>query len=380
MKQRIANFIKKFLDVESSAGILLMLVATLAMVVANSGYAPYYETFKSSTGHTINDGLMVLFFLLIGLEIKRELVAGELSTPAQALLPGIAALGGVLTPALIYSYFNWGSGAMRGWAIPTATDIAFSLGVLSLFGNRVNPALKIFLMAVAVFDDLVAVLIIAVFYTHHLAPGALSAAALCVAGLVALNKKGITRMWPYLLLGACLWWTIYKSGVHATIAGVILGLTIPLRQTQNGESLAETMIRRLHPWVAFGIVPLFAFANAGVPLKEVSMADLTHPLPLGIMLGLFIGKQLGITLFTWLAIRLNIAPMPTGARWSEIYAISVIAGIGFTMSLFIGTLAFASSSDQAYVRLGVLLGSLLSVILGVIILAFLYRMRHTPRK
>lgn len=322
-----------------------------------------YEAFVGLSTHTINDGLMALFFLLIGMELKRELVSGELAGFKKAVLPVAGAAGGVMLPALIFLSLNHGAPEVRGWAIPTATDIAFSLGVLALLGPRVPPALKIFLMAVAVIDDLIAVAIIALFYASELDSLMLLLALGVCAGLALLNRKGITRLAVYLLSGAVLWFFTLHSGVHATLAGVALGLVIPLRASKR---LEET----LHPWVAFGIVPLFAFANAGMPLSGISLSGFLEPLPLGILLGLFLGKQLGIFAFSWLLIRLGVAAKPQGVTWMAFYGACMVAGIGFTMSLFIGALAFPSSNPSMIAtRLGVLTGSLFSGLSGYIVLA-----------
>jgi Na+:H+ antiporter, NhaA family len=355
----LPHFIKRFLELESAGGLALMAAALVAMAAANSPLAESYAALATpSVTFWINDGLMSLFFLLVGLEIKRELREGELSTRAQAMLPCVAALAGVVAPALIYMYFTGGTQWTNGWAIPSATDIAFSLGVLSLLGSRVNPALKIFLMAVAVIDDIAAIVIIAGFYTDHLRGEALAAALLCAAALWACNRRGVARAWPYLLLGFLMWLATLASGVHATVAGVALGLLMPV------EPLGKRMIGMLHPWVVFGVMPVFALANAGVPLAGMLEGSLAHPVSQGIALGLFFGKQAGIFLAVWLMVRLKLAPMPAGAGWLEIYAVSLLAGIGFTMSLFIGTLAFQDSDLQFYTRLGVICGSLFSALFG----------------
>jgi Na+:H+ antiporter, NhaA family len=353
--------IKDFRKLESASGIVLLVASALALVFANSPLAESYQLMLAPFSFAINDGLMAVFFLLVGLEIKREILEGELSTRASAALPLVAALGGIATPAIIYSMFNWGSYEMRGWAIPSATDIAFSLGVLALAGSRVPASLKIFLMAVAVIDDLAAVIIIALFYTEQLAPQGLMMSLGCLIVLWGLNRC-VTRLWPYLLAGAALWFSLWQASVHPTIAGVLLGAMIPL-------PLARNLIHRLHPWVAFGIMPVFAFANAGVSLSGVSAVQLLQPLPLGIALGLFIGKQLGIFIPSLLWVRVTRTALPA-ASWLQFYSVCMIAGIGFTMSLFIGTLAFPENDAQHYVRLGVIIGSLLSAIFGYILLTF----------
>lgn len=318
----------------------------------------------------INDGLMAVFFLLVGLEVKRELLEGELSSPAKALLPAVVAAGGMAVPAAIYATLNWGEPqAMRGWAIPTATDIAFALGVLALLGSRVPVALKIFLTAVAIFDDLGAIVVIAAFYTEHLSMESLAGAAIATAALATLNVVGVTRRAPYILIGIVLWVCVLKSGVHATLAGVVLALAIPLRATDaEGHSPLHRLESILHPWVAFGIMPLFAFANAGVPLAGITPAALLDPVPLGIAAGLIVGKQLGIFGFVWAAVKSGIAPPLAGATWPQVYGIACLAGIGFTMSLFIGTLAFDDPALGIATRIGVLTGSLISALIGYAVL------------
>jgi Na+:H+ antiporter, NhaA family len=362
------GYIKGLLKLELTGGVILLLVSMLAMLFANSAMMPYYEAFLGPFHFWINDGLMAIFFLAVGIEIKREILEGELSSWSQAMLPAVAALGGVITPAVIYSYFNWGTDYARGWAIPSATDIAFSLGVLALFARRIPPSLRIFLLAVAVIDDLAAVIIIALFYTDQLSLTALAGVAACVAVLWGLNHRKVYRLLPYLLVGMLLWIAMLKSGVHPTIAGVLLGLLMPL---ESGRPLQY----RLHPWVTFFIVPVFAFANAGVPLAGLSLTQLGHPLPLGIALGLFAGKQLGIFAAAWLLIRLRLASLPRDASWQEFYAVCVIAGIGFTMSLFIGNLAFEDHTSLLYMRVGVIVGSLLSAMLGVVMMFIILRIK-----
>ncbi len=360
------SFVKKFLKLEAASGIMLMGVALCAVFAANSPFAGTYEAFVHwplggvPLSHSINDGLMSIFFLVVGMEIKREITGGELSSLSQALMPCIAALAGVMVPALIYLYFNGSLASARGWAIPSATDIAFSLGVLALFGSRVAPSLTVFLMSVAVIDDLAAVIIIALFYTEQLSAEALLVAALCMAALFGCNRGGVKHVAVYLLIGAALWVAVLKSGVHPTVAGVLLGAFIPGRT-------GERLIHALHPWVAFGVVPLFAFVNAGVPLSGIGMDGLLQPVPLGIALGLLFGKPIGIFGASWLMVRLRIAKLPAQSGWLEFLAVSMLAGIGFTMSLFIGFLAFGDS--QPLVRLGVLTGSLLSAVAGGLVMA-----------
>jgi NhaA family Na+:H+ antiporter len=318
----------------------------------------------------INDGLMAIFFFLVGLEIKREFMVGEFASLRRVALPGIAAVGGMVVPALIYVAINAGDGqALGGWAIPAATDIAFALAVLSLLGNRVPAALKVLLLAIAIFDDLGAILIIAFFYTSDLSELAILLAILPIAGLLILNLRGVTATAPYVVLGIILWVIVLKSGVHATLAGVITALAVPLVKTDYSEhTLLEELEHALHPWVAYAILPLFAFANAGVSFAGMGLASLSEPVMLGIALGLFIGKQAGIFTALWLTIKLNLASMPTGTSWPQLYGVSLIAGIGFTMSLFIGSLAFAGEMFDAQIRLGVLAGSLASAVAGYLLL------------
>lgn len=378
------RFLLRFIRLESSSGIVLMFVTLLALLVANSSLYHAYHQFlmfpvslhlgalqiDKSMEHFINDGLMAIFFLLIGLEIKRELLEGELSSVKKAILPFTAAIGGVALPAIIYVALNQGTDAVHGWAIPSATDIAFSLGILALFGSRLPVSLKVFLMAVAVIDDLIAVLIIAFFYTGDINMVALAWGGLAVLVLLALNIMHASRPSLFILVGLVLWVCILKSGVHATIAGVILGLCIPLKASQAGRySMSKTLEHALHPWVAFFIMPVFAFANAGISFDGLTFEDMLHPIPLGIALGLFFGKQLGIFGFTWLMVKLKLATVPRGASWGAIYGVAMIAGIGFTMSLFIGGLSFSDPQDIIYTRLGVLAGSLLSAVFGYIVLS-----------
>ena len=379
--------IREFLKLESSSGILLVLAGTLAMVAANTMLAGWYEAllstpFKIQLGAFkldkplviwVNDLLMAIFFLLVGLEIKREVVMGELSDPAKVALPAIAALGGMVVPAGIYAWINWGDPVgVRGWAIPSATDIAFALGVLSLFGERVPVGLKIFLMTLAVLDDLGAIVIIALFYTSDLSVEALMFAGLAIAGLLALNRFGVVRIAPYILVGLVLWVCVLKSGVHATLAGVVTALLIPARNPAHPSHPPLTRLEHaLHPWVAFGILPVFAFANAGVSLEGLSITDLLQPIPLGIMLGLFVGKQLGVFSFAWLAVKLGLARLPSGVDFKQVYAVAIICGIGFTMSLFIGMLAFENTSAGEVIstdKLGVLAGSFISAMVGYAVL------------
>ena len=374
--KRLSNAITEFLNSESAGGIVLMASAALALLVANSPLAAQYfhvlhvEIGGLSVLHWINDALMALFFLLVGLEIKREFLGGELSTWPQRALPAFAALGGMIVPALVYVAFNWQSPeTLKGWAIPAATDIAFALGILSLLGKRVPPTLKIFLAALAIMDDLGAVIIIALFYTAQLNLMMLGGVAIVTILLIVMNKMGIKQLSPYLLLGALLWYFMHESGVHATLAGVVLALTIPI---DNGShSPLHRLEHGLHKWVAFLIVPIFGFANAGVSLAGVTLAQLADPVTIGIAAGLFVGKQIGVFTSTWLAVRSRFALMPTGASWAQIYGVATICGVGFTMSLFIGLLAFAGNEALGNeVKIGVLLGSVLSGLVGAAILIF----------
>ena len=361
-----------------------MAVALLALIANNSPLAGFYSSFLSTPVEVqfgnfeiakplllwINDGLMAIFFFLVGLEIKNEVMEGELSTFDKAALPLFAAVGGIVAPAAIYAFLNYSDPiAIQGWAIPAATDIAFALGVLALVGSRVPVSLKILLLAVAIIDDLAAIIIIAIFYTQDLSLVALGWGGVGALGLVALNRMGVMRITPYALIGVFVWACVLKSGVHATLAGVITALAIPLKaKDPNESSPLHRAEHGLHIWVAFLILPLFAFANAGVSLKGVSFADLMAPLPLGIALGLFFGKQIGVFCFSWIAVKLGLAKLPTGANWPQVYAIACLTGVGFTMSLFIGTLAFEGDTMLNDVRLGVLMGSLASGILGYVLL------------
>jgi len=376
--------IKKFLKLEAAGGLILVGSAALAMIMANSVLGGTYEAFLEipvavQVGALvlakplllwINDGLMAVFFFLVGLEIKREVLQGELSTVAQASLPGVAAIGGMLVPALIYVAFNLGNAdALRGWAIPAATDIAFALGVLALLGRRAPPALKIFLLALAIMDDLGAIIIIALFYTENLSWISLALAGAGILVLIAFNLFGITRVAAYVLVGIVIWICVLKSGVHATLAGVAVALCIPLRtRDAEGHSPLEHLENILHPWSAFLIVPVFAFANAGVSLEGMTLGSLFGGIPLGIAAGLVIGKQIGVFGFTYVAVRAGICEMPAGTKWIQIYGLAMLTGIGFTMSLFIGTLAFEDIEHAAAVRLGVLGGSLISAVGGYLLL------------
>jgi NhaA family Na+:H+ antiporter len=317
----------------------------------------------------INDGLMAIFFFLVGLEIKREVLRGELSSIDKAILPLVAAVGGMAGPALIYLWINAGNAqTMNGWAIPAATDIAFALGILALVGSRVPASLKVLLLAIAVIDDLGAIVIIALFYSSDLSTGALTFSLLAFVIAVAMNRMGVKKSWPYIVLGIIMWVAVLKSGVHATLAGVLIALTIPIKEEDGDKSMLHRMEHDLHGWVTFLILPLFAFANAGVSLAGLSVSMLFDPLPLGIALGLFFGKQIGVFGTAWIAIKTGIANMPARVNWVHLYGVAGLTGIGFTMSLFIGALAFDGNDMADKVRLGVLMGSIASGILGYTVL------------
>jgi len=377
---RVMTAIRRFLQLEAASGLILMAAAVLALVIANSPLDWLYDRLLSARlaltidGEGldkplllwINDGLMAIFFLLVGLEIKRELAGGELSSWDKAALPAIGAVGGMAVPALVYLAITWSTPQWHGgWAIPAATDIAFALGVLSLLGPRVPAALKIFLLALAIIDDLGAIVIIALFYTSNLSLLALALAGGSLVALLALRLFGVRHLAPYLLVGVFLWICVLKSGVHATLAGVAVAAFIPAnRKGAEAESPLEHLEHALHPWVAFAIMPIFAFANAGVSLAGITLASLAEPLPLGIALGLLVGKQVGVMLFAWAAVRLRLAALPAGVSWRAFYGVAVLTGIGFTMSLFIGTLAFDAPEAGVGVRVGVLLGSLAAAVGG----------------
>ncbi len=380
---RLPDSITAFIRTEAASGVILLAMAALALIAANSPLSVLYGAFLDlpvgvQVGPLglqkplllwINDGLMAVFFLLVGLEIKRELLEGELSTREQAILPALAAIGGMVVPALIYAGVNLNDPpALRGWAIPAATDIAFALGVLALLGSRVPPSLKVFLVALAIIDDLGAILIIALFYTADLSLWSLELAGVVLVALFVLNRVGVTRIGPYMLLGVALWLFVLQSGVHATLAGVAIAFAVPIGEDESGRSPLRALESALHPWVAFLVMPAFAFANAGVSFAGITPAELFAGVPLGIALGLFLGKQIGAFGAAWLAIRAGWARMPEGADWGLLYGTSMLAGIGFTMSLFIGTLAFEPAAYAAPVRLGVLTGSLLSGIAGYAVL------------
>lgn len=378
--------VRNFLKMESSSSIVLLFAAVIALVLSNSPLAGIYHQVLAlpvgvtlgDTGLTkplilwINDGLMAVFFFLVGLEIKREVLEGELSSAAQIALPGFAALGGMAAPALIYCAFNWQHpDNLSGWAIPAATDIAFAVGILGLAGSRVPISLKVFLLALAILDDLGAILIIAFFYTAHLSFISLALAGAGLLALIVLNRCNIGRLAPYVLIGAFIWVCVLKSGVHATLAGVAVAFTIPIRDRKRPDrSLLRRCEHALHPWVGFGIMPVFALANAGVSLGGLGPEAMADPVTLGILLGLFAGKQLGVMLMVALCVGLGFAKLPQGSSWGQMYGVAVLTGIGFTMSLFIGTLAFSDDLRAAEVRLGVLAGSILSAAVGYLLLRF----------
>ncbi|MBR9876624.1 Na+/H+ antiporter NhaA [Vibrio sp. J1-1] len=369
--------IRDFFKMESAGGILLVIAAVIAMTIANTPLGENYQSFLHtyvlgmSVSHWINDGLMAVFFLLIGLEVKRELLEGALKSKETAIFPAIAAVGGMLAPALIYVAFNAGDAeAVSGWAIPAATDIAFALGIMALLGKRVPVSLKVFLLALAIIDDLGVVVIIALFYTGDLSTMALLVGFAMTGLLFLLNAKKVTKLTPYMIVGAILWFAVLKSGVHATLAGVVIGFAIPLQGKPGEHSPLKHMEHALHPYVAFGILPLFAFANAGISLQGVSLSGLTSMLPLGIALGLLLGKPLGIFSFSWAAVKLGVAKLPEGISFKHIFAVSVLCGIGFTMSIFISSLAFGNVSPEfdTYARLGILMGSTTAAIIGYVLL------------
>ncbi|MFT7130447.1 MAG: NhaA family Na+:H+ antiporter [Gammaproteobacteria bacterium] len=388
------NRLLKALHHESAGGIVLVAMAALALIFSNSFLEPAYSGFLAipveirfgdfsiakPTVLWINDGLMAIFFFLVGLEIKREVMEGDLSSISKATLPGLAAIAGVAVPALIYWQLNKDNPiASQGWAIPSATDIAFALGVLSLFGDKIPTSLKVFLLAVAIFDDLMAVMIIAIFYSTNISVTSLAIASAGLVVLFAFNRLNVNRLAAYIIVGVIIWASVLKSGVHATLAGFLIALFIPLHtKNQHGQPMLPTLESALHPWSAFLILPLFAFANAGVTLTGINLDNILTPVSVGIALGLFLGKQFGIFGICWLAIKSGIAERPKDASWLQIYAVSILCGIGFTMSLFIGSLAFENVDGQytTNVKLGVILGSLASAILGGTLLHLSTKRKH----
>lgn len=383
------SFVHAFLHAESSSGKILMAATVLALALANSPWAELYAAvlqhplpvpalhLSLTLNQWIGDGLMAIFFLLVGLEIKRELLIGELSSLKRAVLPLCGAVGGMVVPAAIYLALNTNHpDTMAGWAIPAATDIAFAIGVLTLAGSRAPSSLKTFLLALAIIDDMGAVIVIALFYTQTIHGAALAVAFGLFAALCLLNRLNVRRLWPYLLVGAGLWYAVHESGVHATIAGVALAATIPLRNAQrhaHATSPALILEKKLHPWVLFGVMPVFALANAGLSLAGLRLADFAEPVALGAACGLFFGKQFGILFAVWVAVATRVAALPSGVSWRHMHAVSAIGGIGFTMALFVGGLAFAGPSYQDSVRLGVMTGSLASALGGLALL------RHAGR-
>jgi NhaA family Na+:H+ antiporter len=380
----VAEAIREFLALEQSGGIVLLCAAVAAMIMANSPGAGLYAALLDTTVAVqigalvidkplllwINDGLMALFFFLVGLEVKREILEGELSSPEQVILPGMGALGGMLVPAAIYVFFNQGDApALDGWAIPVATDIAFALALLGAFGSRVPTSLKVFLLSLAIFDDLAAIVIIAVFYSADLSVAALVFGVLVLAVGVVINRAGVVRIASYVLLGVVLWVAVLKSGVHATLAGVLIAFCIPLRDGEGRSPLRE-LEHDLHGPVAFVVLPIFAFANAGISFTGMSIGDLFEPVPLGIALGLSIGKPIGVLSFVWIAVAVGLAKLPEEIRWTQLLGIALVCGIGFTMSLFIAGLAFEHDSGANLIgdRLGVVVGSVLSAIAALVVL------------
>ncbi|NVZ40735.1 Na+/H+ antiporter NhaA [Pseudomonas sp. 21615526] len=380
----------RFFQLEAASGLLLIAAAALALIINNSPLSHLYASFLdvpvvAQIGALkiakpallwINDGLMALFFLLIGLEVKRELLDGQLSKPSQVVLPGAAAIGGMVVPALIYWALNKDNpAALGGWAIPMATDIAFALGVLALLGKRVPVSLKLFLMTLAIIDDLGAIIVIALFYSADLSGASLAGAAACLIALIAMNRLGVVKLGPYMIVGLILWVCVLKSGVHATLAGVTLAFCIPLR-TKNAEpSPLLTLEHALHPWVAYAILPLFAFANAGVSLAGVNLESFTHHVPMGIAAGLLLGKTVGVLGFTWVMVKTGLAALPAGANWGQVLGVAVLCGIGFTMSLFVGSLAFVPGSSEyaGMDRMGILTGSILAALIGYAVTAMASR-------
>ncbi|UVL41639.1 Na+/H+ antiporter NhaA [Pseudomonas sp. B21-040] len=380
----------RFFQLEAASGLLLIAAAALALIINNSSLSWLYSGLLDTPVVAqigalkiakplllwINDGLMAMFFLLIGLEVKREVLDGQLSQPSQIVLPGAAAIGGMVVPALVYWFLNRDDPtALGGWAIPMATDIAFALGVLALLGKRVPVSLKLFLMTLAIIDDLGAIIVIAIFYSGTLSTLSLALAAACIIALITMNRLGVVKLGPYMIIGLILWVCVLKSGVHATLAGVTLAFCIPLR-TKNAEpSPLLTLEHALHPWVAYGILPLFAFANAGLSLSGITVESFTHHVPMGIAIGLLLGKTVGVFGLTWLAVKIGIATLPQGANWGQVLGVAMLCGIGFTMSLFVGSLAFEPGvSDYAGMdRMGILTGSILAALIGYAVTAMASR-------
>ncbi len=386
LKNEKGSFLSDFIKLESAGGIILMFAAALALLLANSPLQTYYNLLLDTPLNIqvgsliiakpillwINDGLMAVFFFIIGLELKRELVEGELSDKKSIILPGVGAIGGMLVPALIYVYFNYKDPvAMKGWAIPAATDIAFALGILSLLGSKVPKGIKLFLTSIAIFDDLGAILIIAFFYTAKISLVALLVVAFCIPVLYILNRRGIESKSIFLLVGIVMWVAMLKSGIHATLAGVIVAMFIPIRSKNKPDySPLKDLEHDLHPIVAFMVLPIFAFANAGINIRNMGIEHIFHAVPIGIALGLFLGKQFGIFGMSWLFIKLKLTRLPAGLSWTSLYGTAVLCGVGFTMSLFIGSLAFEETGINLFFdeRLGIILGSLISGIVGYLVL------------
>lgn len=376
--------VKAFFEFEAAGGIVLALAAIAAMIIANTPLNAWYESFihapvaiqmgdfkiAKDAHHWINDGLMAIFFFLVGLELKREVLIGELSNVKQIILPAGAAIGGMIVPAIVYILFNYNEPEYwKGWAIPAATDIAFALGILSLLGNRVPNSLKVFLVSIAIFDDIGAILIIALFYTSDLSLSSLGFAALCLPVLYVLNRRNVTSVTPYILVGIIMWIAVLKSGIHATLAGVVLALFIPMfDRTDPEHSPVEELEHDLQNTVSYGILPLFAFANSGISLEGAGIGELFHSVPLGIAAGLFIGKQIGVMIMCWLIFKLGISKMPNGMNFKQIYGAALLCGVGFTMSLFIGGLAFGGGTSLFDERLGIIMGSIVSGIAGYLVL------------
>ncbi|MEB0226512.1 Na+/H+ antiporter NhaA [Pseudomonas sp. 10S4] len=376
----------RFFQLEAASGLLLIAAAALALIINNSSLSWLYNGLLDTPVVAqigalkiakplllwINDGLMAMFFLLIGLEVKREVLDGQLSKPSQIVLPGAAAIGGMVVPALVYWFLNRDDPvALGGWAIPMATDIAFALGVLALLGKRVPVSLKLFLMTLAIIDDLGAIIVIAIFYSGTLSTLSLALAGACIVALIAMNRLGVVKLGPYMIIGLILWVCVLKSGVHATLAGVTLAFCIPLR-TKNAEpSPLMTLEHALHPWVAYGILPLFAFANAGLSLSGVTVESFTHHVPMGIAAGLLLGKTVGVFGLTWLSVKIGIASLPQGANWGQVLGVAILCGIGFTMSLFVGSLAFVPGASEyaGMDRMGILTGSILAALIGYAVTA-----------
>ena len=386
----LRSTLTRFFQLEAASGLLLIAAAVLALIINNSPLSWLYNSFLDAPVVAqigalqiakpallwINDGLMALFFLLIGLEVKREVLDGQLSKPSQVVLPGAAAIGGMVVPALVYWFLNRENpAALAGWAIPMATDIAFALGVLALLGKRVPVSLKLFLMTLAIIDDLGAIIVIAIFYSGALSTLSLALAAACIVALIAMNRLGVVKLGPYMIIGLILWVCVLKSGVHATLAGVTLAFCIPLR-TKNAEpSPLLTLEHALHPWVAYGVLPLFAFANAGLSLSGVTLESFTHHVPMGIAVGLLLGKTVGVFGLTWLAVKTGLAALPQHANWGQVLGVSILCGIGFTMSLFVGSLAFVPGASEyaGMDRMGILTGSILAALIGYAVTAMASR-------